>query len=134
MRIGGQPLDEYLKDNNIDNLDRDEIETRVKKAGAEIIAMKGATFYGVAAATCRVVEAYLDDQRAVLAVSHVFADGEYEGLENVSVSLPCMIDGTGLVKVVNATMSESEKESILTAAARLRDFTQEVMADSESAT
>lgn len=126
ITLGGEPLDQFLTHAGIQNIDRDAIETKVKKSGADIISKKGATFYGVASATSRVVEAYLEDQRAVLPVSHVISSG-FPGLEGVSFSLPCIIDGTGLVRIIPVSMNEEERKKLVSAAARLRTFTEEAM-------
>lgn len=126
VTLGGEPLDQFLAHAGITDIDRDAIESKVKKSGADIISKKGATFYGVASATSRVVEAYLEDQRAVLPVSHVITNG-FPGLEGVSVSLPCIIDGTGLVRIIPVTMNEEERAMLVSAAAKLRDFMTEAM-------
>ncbi len=128
VTLGGEPLEQFLDHASMSEIDREAIETKVKKSGADIISKKGATFYGVASATSRVVEAYLEDQRAVLPVSHVISTG-FPGLEGVSVSLPCIIDGSGLVRIIPVTMSDEEREELISAAARLRTFTEEAMSN-----
>ncbi len=130
VTLGGEPLDQFLYHAGITEIDRDAIESKVKKAGADIISKKGATFYGVASATSRVVEAYLEDQRAVLPISHVIGN-DFPGLEGVSVSLPCILDGSGLVRIIPVTMNDKERNSLVSAAAHLRTFTAEVMQNVE---
>jgi len=131
VTVGGEPLEQFLSHAGILDIDRLAIESRVKKSGAEIIARKGATFYGVASATSRIVEAFLEDQRAVLPVSHLISSG-FPGLEGVAVSLPCIVDGTGLARIFPVSMSKEERTALISAAAKLRAFTMQAMEEQKN--
>ena len=69
-------------------LDRREITEHTRDGGAEIIGLKGATFYGVAMAVSTIVEAIVKDEHAILPVSHVLGD-TYGSWSGIAFSLPC---------------------------------------------
>ena len=127
VSIGGEPLADFIERSGepID-LDQNEIDTAVRTAGAEIIKRKGATFYGVASATSRIVEAIQHDLRAVLPVSHILPS-EFDSLAGMSLSLPCIIDHTGIVRTISIGMTSDEKEQLNSAASRLRTFISDVL-------
>ena len=110
--IAGVPLDEYQASINdafavtVPEYSREEVETYVKKSGGQIIAGKGATFYGIAASVAQIVKAIYADANTVLPVSTVM-DGEY-GITDVALSTPCIIGRKGIVSTMNAKLSEDE--------------------------
>ena len=90
-------------------LDLEALSDASRKAGATIIAGKGATFYGVAMSTAQIVQAVFDDENAVIPVSHVIEEGEYAG---VAFSLPCIINRTGIVRAVKLPLNEAEQAAL----------------------
>lgn len=60
-----------------------------------MIKLKGATFYGVAMSTSRIVEAICEDENSVLPVAHVLGE-KFGPLQNVAISLPCVINREGI--------------------------------------
>ena len=71
--IGGVPIDEYAAQVGV-NLDKAAISKRTKEGGAEVIQMKGATFYGIAMAVSNIVERIMKDESAILPVAHVLGE------------------------------------------------------------
>mgnify|MGYP003310656770 CR=1 FL=1 len=110
--IAGVPLDEYQASINdasavtVPEYSREEVETYVKKSGGQIIAGKGATFYGIAASVAQIVKAIYADANTVLPVSTVM-EGEY-GLTDVALSTPCIVGRKGIISTMNAKLSEDE--------------------------
>ncbi len=129
VAVAGQPLDCFCKCNGGIQIDKDEIASEVRDAGAQVIGMKGATFYGIALTTARIVECIVKDENSILAVSHVMT-GEY-GLRNVAISLPCIIDGGGVKQIVNIAPTEKEISDVVTSARRLRQTYLEATTDKE---
>jgi L-lactate dehydrogenase len=84
-------------------------------AAQRIIAGKGATAFGVAAAISRIAEVVLHDQRAVLTVT---ASSEDHGC---SLSLPRLVSGEGVVRDVGLAMSPEEEEALERSASVLRE-------------
>ena len=129
VNIGGEDLDAYLEHNpEIGPFDKAAIDREVCTSGANIISKKGATFYGVAMATSKIVDAILDDQRTVIPVSHVLSP-EFGELAGVSISLPCIIDHTGIVRILDMQMNEEETEKLHASVKKLRSFIKDVFPD-----
>jgi len=83
-----------------------EIFTSTRDAAYAIIQRKGATYYAVAAGLMRIVEAILRDQRTVLSVSSLL-DGCY-GLSEVCLSLPTVVNRSGIERVLRLELSQEE--------------------------
>ena len=86
-----------------------------------MIKLKGATFYGVSMSTSRIVEAICENENSVLPVAHVL-DGEFGALQNVAISLPCVINRDGIARVVRPVMNEAETQALARSAETLRTF------------
>ena len=71
--VGGFPLEEYASQTGV-VLDKEELAEHTKNGGAEIIGLKGATFYGVAMAVSTIVETIMKDDSAILPVAHRLDD------------------------------------------------------------
>ena len=110
--ISGIPLDEYnqsiTKEGSLQvtPYDRDEVETYVKKSGGQIIAGKGATFYGIAASVAQIVNSIYSSAHTILPVSTVL-DGEY-GISDVALSTLCAISNKGVVTTLTPKLSDEE--------------------------
>ncbi len=106
--IAGMQLSAFAQANDIP-MDRErmqEIFTSTRDAAYAIIQLKGATYYAVAAGLMRIVEAILRDQSTVLSVSSLL-DGYY-GLSDVCLSLPTVIDRSGIERVLRLELSVEE--------------------------
>jgi len=88
------------------NFDKNAIYNDVRTAAYKIIEKKGATYYAVAVAVRRIVEAFLRDESSILTVSSAL-DGQY-GLSDVSLSVPTLIGGHGVKQVLELPLSEEE--------------------------
>ena len=110
--ISGIPLDEYneaiTKEGSLQvtPYSREEVETYVKKSGGQIIAGKGATFYGIAASVAQIVNSIYSSAHTILPVSTVL-DGEY-GISDVALSTLCAISNKGIVTTLTPKLSDDE--------------------------
>ena len=110
--ISGIPLDEYentMTDKEALKVlpyDREEVEQYVKKSGGQIIAGKGATFYGIAASVTRIINAIYSSAYTILPVSTVL-DGEY-GISDVALSTLCAIGNQGVITTLTPKLSDDE--------------------------
>lgn len=122
--VAGLPLEVYTKQEGI-VLDKAEISEHTKTGGAEIIGLKGATFYGVAMAVSTIVEAILKDNHAVLPVAHVLDEsfGEWAG---VAASLPCRIGSEGIEACYRIPMNEEETKAMDYSVKVLKEFWEQV--------
>lgn len=114
--ISGVSLAEYestLTDSSLLKVtpyDKEEVETFVKKSGGQIIAGKGATFYGIAACVTKIVNAIYSSAYTILPVSTVL-DGEY-GIKDVALSTLCAVGNEGVVTTLTPKLSDDEVEKM----------------------
>ena len=122
--ISGIPLGEYeetLTDKSVLKVqpyDREEVEQYVKKSGGQIIAGKGATFYGIAASVTQIVNSIYSSAYTILPVSTVL-DGEY-GISDVALSTLCAISSEGVVTTLTPKLSDDEMEKMRNSAEVLK--------------
>ncbi len=108
--ISGMTLLEYCQqcgqcaDSGLSKLG--DLHAQVRDAAYEIINKKGATFYAVALAVNRILQAILNNQKAILTVSTQLT-GQY-GLPDVYLSLPCVVGLSGVEKILTPTYSDDE--------------------------
>jgi L-lactate dehydrogenase len=103
----------------------DEIVEATRFGGAEVIKRKGGTFYAVAPMIVELIKAIKDDTHQVLPVSTLL-NGEFLGMQNVALSLPCMIGKQGRVKLVPPPLTDDEKSGLLKSYAILREALESV--------
>jgi L-lactate dehydrogenase len=90
---------------------RADIEQQVKDSAYHIIGYKGSTYFAVAMALIEIVEAVLRGQNSVLTVS-VLLKGEF-GLENVCLSVPCIVSDEGVKEIIVGNLNESEQQYLV---------------------
>ena len=110
--ISGIPLDQYEQTIfqkgalEVTPYDREEVATFVRKSGGQIIAGKGATFYGIAACVGQIVNSIYSSAYTILPVSTVL-EGEY-GISGVALSTLCAIGNEGIVTTLTPKLSDEE--------------------------
>lgn len=128
VTIGGLRLESALPEffsSEKEMLDSiEEIRERVRTAAYEIIESKGATYYAIGVCVARIVEAILLDQRSVLTVSSLL-QGEF-GIEDVCLSLPCIVGREGVLERIEPSLSDTEAEELRASAAKLRQAIDQV--------
>ena len=119
--IAGMPLVEYCKMNcdKFDQEEYDRIFEQTRDAAYHIIELKGATFYGIGMGLVRICEAILRGQHTVLSVSTLIQD--YYGINDVYLSLPCVIDREGVSKFLHLPLNENEIAGLQKSAAVLKE-------------
>ena len=103
----------------------DEVVHATRFGGAEVIKLKGGTFYAVAPMIVELIKAIRDDSRQVLPVSTLL-NGEFLDMRQVALSLPCVIGRQGRVKVVPPPLSDDEKQGLLGSYKVLREALESV--------
>lgn len=86
--------------------DLEEIEVQVRNSGARIINWKGATYYAIALTVKRICECVLGDSNSILPVSTLIHN-RY-GIDDVCISLPCIIGSEGIKGFVNPPLTDEE--------------------------
>lgn len=121
--IAGAPLAQYCQGcgkAHCLGINKDEILNQVRKAGYHIIDRKVATFYGVSNAIKRITEAILRNEHSILTVSSLL-NGEY-GIENIAMSVPTIVNSSGVHKIVELPLSEDEKIGLRKSADTLKEI------------
>jgi len=120
VHIGGVPLEAFCArcDRKCIPDERGKIEEAVRRSAYHIIEAKGYTNYGVSLAVLRIIGAILRDERSVLTVSTLL-QGEY-GLEEVCLSVPCLVGSKGIERVVETILAEDEMEGLANSAEVIR--------------
>ncbi|WP_288338408.1 L-lactate dehydrogenase [uncultured Gordonia sp.] len=121
--IGGVPLREWKPLPGYEPIDeevRRRIAHEVVHAAYKIIDGKGATNYAIGLATTRIVEAVLNNEHRVLPVS-TLATG-FEGLDDVCLSLPSLVDRTGCAQRLDVSVDDTERAGLMASADTLRNM------------
>ncbi|MBC7328122.1 malate dehydrogenase [bacterium] len=105
--IGGVPLSAYP---GVDEVMLRGIGERVRKAGAEMIRLKGGAGTAVALAGLKVIESIERDSRSVMPLS-VYLEGEM-GFEDVCLSLPCVVGKNGIEDIIQPPLNEDELQAL----------------------
>ena len=120
VTVAGMPLQSFtsLRGINLTDEKRCEIERQVRQAAFSIINGKGATYYGIGSALARIVNVILHDQRAVLTVC--LPTPEVAGVTNVTLSLPRLVGGTGVLETYPLPLTEKETKQLHDSATVIR--------------
>ena len=97
----------------------------VVEAGMKILLAKGYTNYGIAEAVARLVKAIVLNELSVLPVSTTLK-GEYD-IENVAVSVPCIIGQHGIEGILDIPLTEEEQKQLKISAASLKEAIKTIM-------
>jgi L-lactate dehydrogenase len=121
VTVGGVHLYEYCESRGMQiNAElQADIDQRVRYAGRSIIAGKGATYYGIGSALARIVDVVLHDQRAIMTVCSPQA--EVAGVKDVTVSLPQLVGGEGVIATLPVALSPDENAALQNSARIVRD-------------
>lgn len=112
VTVGGIPLAEFCTEGEVSICPDDYagIDEKVRRAAYHIIEGKGATYYGVGSAIARIVEVILQDERSILTVCTPTEN--IAGVNDVTVSLPNLIGGEGIIKTFFPNLNESETAAL----------------------
>ena len=83
---------------------------KVKGSAYRIIEGKGATYYGIAEATKRIVSAIVNDEKSIMPVS-AYLDGEY-GIRDVTIGVPCVVGKDGIENVLEIPLDKNELSAL----------------------
>lgn len=119
--IAGMDMGEYcsISGKNCEVCIKDNIFQNVKNAAYQVIKKKGATYYAVALAIKRIVEAILRDENSILTVS-TYLQGEY-GIENIYIGVPAIIGVSGIKKILEVPLNDEEKGKLKESADKLKE-------------
>jgi malate dehydrogenase len=108
--VAGIPLPDLIKMGWTTDKRLDEIVTRTRNGGAEIVNLlkTGSAFYAPASSAVTMAESYLKDKKRVLPCA-AWLNGEY-GVKDMYVGVPVVIGAKGVERVVEIDLSSQERE------------------------
>ncbi len=110
--IAGVPIEEYCRICKVCDYPTHHrrIAEQVRDSAYHIIDYKGSTFYGIGLSLARISGAILRNENSVLTVSTLLR-GEY-GLWDVCLSIPCVLGEGGIVRIVDAQLTDNEQKAL----------------------
>ena len=105
--VGGVPITDLISESRIK-----EIEDRTRVAGGEIVKLfgNGSAFYAPAQSAIEMAESFLRDKKRVIPCASL-CEGEF-GINGFFIGVPTVIGSNGVEKVLEFTLSESEKSEL----------------------
>ena len=121
-RIGGLKVNDFCELRGHFNHEQSmkKIFENVRNSAYEIIERKHATYYGIAMAVKRICEAIVRNEKSILPVSSLMT-GEY-GHNDVVLSIPAVVDETGVQKVIPIELNDEELTKLKDSANILKDI------------
>ena len=107
--ISGIPLSEFIK-KKIKSKDKvDEIISRTRNGGGEIVALmkNSSAFFSPATSAIEMLESYLFDNRRILPCS-AYLEGEYN-VKGMCVGVPVVISKDGVEEIIELDLQNSER-------------------------
>ena len=119
--VAGMQLNEYCNvvSKTCNASYKQDTVNEVRNAAYEIIKKKGSTYYAVALAVKRIVEAILRDENSILTVSTLLK-GEY-GIEDIYIGVPSVVGSSGVKKVLEIPLNVKESSALKTSADTLKN-------------
>jgi L-lactate dehydrogenase len=136
VSIGGMPLSAFPLPSSCESFDateRAEIEDMVRGAAYRIIEGKKATYYGIGSALARIAETILNDERSILTVCARVDAGAcrtggigLEEFEGVTLSLPRLVGGSGVLNTMEPSLDEKERKALRASAQVIKEATDSI--------
>lgn len=109
---------------DVDDLDKSDMLEYVHKSGGKIIANKGATYYAVSVAVCKLCGMLLSSSDSIATVSSMM-HGEY-GIEDVCFSTLTLVGPNGIQGKVPVELTEDEIKQLKVSAEALQAVIKEI--------
>jgi L-lactate dehydrogenase len=122
VNIGNIDLEAFvqLRGHELTDAHRQMIDQGVRGAAYSIIQGKGATYYGVGSALARITRNILADRRAIMTLCT--PTDEIAGVRDVTVSLPRLIGGDGILETFHLPLNDEETAALHDSAALIRGY------------
>lgn len=119
--VGGLQIYEWVRQNpHVDEEKLVEVFFQVRDAAYEIIAKKGATYYGIGATLARITKAILNNEQAIFPLS-VYLEGQYEQ-NDIYIGAPAVIGREGIRQIIEIPLADSEQEKMDLSAKTLKSI------------
>ena len=110
--ISGIPLTEFIKKKKISKEKVEEIVTRTRDGGGEIVALmkNSSAFFSPATSAIEMLESYFFDNRRILPCC-AYLEGEYN-IDGLCVGVPVIIGKNGVEEIIELELQNSEKDEL----------------------
>ena len=124
--VGGIPIADYCENVGLEWNDtvKENIALRTKNMGAEIIAAKGRTHYGIATCVCQLADAVINQRPTITCVSSVLM-GEH-GCRGVALSVPSVVGPAGVQQRIREKWAPEEYRAFFDAVEKIRSVINEL--------
>lgn len=112
--IAGVSLDQLVKQGKMTQARLDEIVTRTRQGGGEIVALlkTGSAYYAPATSAIQMAEAYLLDKKSILPVAAQLKVGQYGLKEPLFIGVPAKIGSKGVEEIIEVSLSAAERSTL----------------------
>jgi len=113
--ISGIPVSNFIDQKTID-----DIVTRTRNGGAEILALRqnSSAFDAPAAAVAAMVDAIVNDRKRIVPTVAI-VQNEY-GCDELAIGVPCVLGKDGMEKIISIELNESEQTNFENSVAAVR--------------
>ncbi|MAZ46279.1 MAG: malate dehydrogenase [Rickettsiales bacterium] len=110
--ISGIPLAEFIKKKKISKEKVEQIISRTRNGGGEIVALmkNSSAFYSPATSALEMLESYFFDNRRILPCS-AYLEGEYN-VNGLCVGVPVVIGKDGIEEIIELKLQDFEKKEL----------------------
>lgn len=109
INISNVPAELYAKSlsgMSVEPLDREEVESYVRKSGGTVISCKGATYYAISNSVCYICRCIFSGVDTIMPLSTMM-HGEY-GVEDVCLSVMNIVSSNGITGKVISPLTDEE--------------------------
>ena len=120
--IAGTRLDEFAVrrgDPVLTKTEKHEIDNQVRHAAYQIIAGKGATYYGIGSAVAYLLDVLLNDQRGILSICSRIET--IPGCEGLTLGWPHLVGAEGALSTIPVRLDDNETTALHQSASILRE-------------
>ncbi len=120
--VSGIPLNDFCEMRGHFNHEEatKRIAEDVKNSAYEIIAKKGATYYGIGMSVKRICQCVMRDEKSILPISAILHN-QY-GIDDIALSMPAIVGHEGLETHVPIRLNEDEQSRLLASAQSLKEI------------
>lgn len=102
--------------------DKVQMAEEVRQAAYSIIAGKGATYFGIGAATIKLLNAVINDTKEVLPVSTPYPYIQNPDLASTPIGIPAVIGANGIERVPKLPLTNDENQKLADSAQKLKEL------------
>lgn len=122
-RVGAMPVEAFAEANDLpfDNTELSSLFSDTINVKREVSRQQGTSYYGMATAMLKIIEAIVRDASAILPIV-TRPDEETAAFYNsgdVAISLPCVVNRQGVRRVLRMPLAEQETQMLSATAERL---------------